>query len=33
MDRTVWGAWQIGQADITFDLEDKDAVWFKLTWL
>ena len=31
-DITNWSMWQIGQDDIYFLLEDKDAVWFKLMW-
>lgn len=31
-DLTNWSMWQIGQDDIYFLLEDKDAVWFTLVW-
>lgn len=31
-DLTNWSMWQIGQDDIYFLLEDKDALWFTLVW-
>jgi hypothetical protein len=33
VDRTDWGLWQLGQSDIHFDLDEKDAVWFNLMWV
>jgi hypothetical protein len=32
VDKTNWSLWQIGQDDIYFDVEDKDAVWYNLMW-
>jgi hypothetical protein len=33
VDKTEWGMWQIGQDDIYYELEEKDAVWYYLKWL
>ena len=31
-DLTVWSAWQIGQDDIYYLVEDKDATIYYLKW-
>lgn len=32
-DETNWSLWQIGQDDIYYWLQDKDAMMFALRWL
>ena len=33
VDNTNWALWQIGQVDIYYEVEDKDATWYYLKWL
>ena len=33
VDKTEWGMWQIGQDDIYYEVEEKDAIWYYLKWI
>ena len=31
-DNTNWPMWSLGPDDISFEVQDKDAVWYQLVW-